>query len=285
VNLQSRILYWMVHEMNVIHLLKRRRAEWKQRRAQRNLLSRFSGTADEITPPQWVASLECPTNFYDRCFHYFHTSLPEPLRNHRTFFETAGRGFGERSFHVMWFLLFREFRPDSFLEIGVFRGQTLSLAALLARQLRFPCLTQGISPFSPAGDTVSRYRRDVDYYEDTLQNFAHFLLPPPALLRAYSTDESATQLIASRDWSCIYIDGNHDYEIARRDWELCSAHLGPEGIIVLDDSGLTSSYVPQANLATGGHPGPSRLAKEIDRARFREILQVGHNRVFQKIAE
>jgi predicted O-methyltransferase YrrM len=90
-------------------------------------------------------------------------------------------------------------------------------------------------------------------------------------------------LIASRNWACIYIDGNHDYEIARQDWELCSEHLRPGGLIVLDDSGLTTSYVPHAHLATGGHPGPSRLTQEIDRARFREILQVGHNRVFQKI--
>jgi hypothetical protein len=273
----------MVYEMNVIGLLRRRRGEWKHRRAQRELLSRLPGLANEITCSQWASSLDNPTEFYERCFHYFHTQLPEPLRNHRIFFETGRRGFGERSFHAMWFLLFREFAPESFLEIGVFRGQTLSLAALLARELRFRCFTQGISPFSPAGDAVSTYSDDVDYYRDTLQNFAHFRLPVPALLRAYSTDEAAAQLIASRDWSCIYIDGNHDYEIARQDWELCSAHLQPGGLIVLDDSGLTTSYVPYANLATGGHPGPSRLAQEIDRARFREILQVGHNRVFQKI--
>jgi len=272
----------MVHQMDVLDLLRRRRGEWKQRQAQRKLLSRLPGIAKEITCSQWTASLENPTQFYERCFHYFHTELPEPLRNHRTYFEASGRGFGERSFHVMWFLLFREFAPESFLEIGVFRGQTLSLAALLARQLRFPCFIQGISPFSSAGDAVSKYRRDVDYYQDTLRNFAHFKLPAPALLRAYSTDESAVQLIASRDWSCVYVDGNHDYEIARQDWDLCSAHLQPGGLIVLDDSGLTTSYVPHAGLATAGHPGPSRLAQEIDRARFREILQVGHNRVFQK---
>jgi hypothetical protein len=35
--------------------------------------------------------------------------------------------------------------------------------------------------------------------------------------------------------------------------------------------------------ATAGHPGPTRLAGEIDRKKFREILQVGHNRVFQKL--
>jgi hypothetical protein len=274
----------MVHEMNIVARLKRRRGEWKQRHAQRNLLRRFSGTADEITQSQWPESLNDPTEFYGRCFHYFHTRLPEPLREHRSYFEAGGRGFGESSFHVMWFLLFREFAPADFLEIGVFRGQTLSLASLLARQLKFHSLTQGISPFSPAGDSVSKYQSDVDYYTDTLKNFAHFSLPAPALLKAFSTDEAAAELIASREWSCIYIDGNHDYEIARRDWDLCSAHLRSNGLIVLDDSGLSTNYIPVPFLATAGHAGPSRLAQEVDPTRFREILQVGHNRVFQKIA-
>jgi hypothetical protein len=121
----------------------------------------------------------------------------------------------------------------------------------------------------------------VDYYGDTLKNFEHFSLPAPALLKAFSSDKVSIELIASRNWSCIYIDGNHDYEIARQDWELCSAHLHPGGLLVLDDSGLDTRYQPPV-FATAGHPGPSRLAQEIDRERFPEILQVGHNRVFQK---
>jgi hypothetical protein len=81
----------------------------------------------------------------------------------------------------------------------------------------------------------------------------------------------------------IYIDGNHEYEVARRDWEACSLNLKPGGCIVLDDAGLTTSFRPPA-FATAGHPGPSKLAQEIDRQSFDEILQVGHNRVFQKRA-
>ena len=129
---------------------------------------------------------------------------------------------------------------------------------------------------------MSRYRAKVDYYADTLKNFAHFSLPAPALLRAFSTDEEARKLVGSRQWSIIYIDGNHDYEIARQDWKLCSENLQPGGLIVLDDAGLTTPYRP-LEFATGGHPGPSRLAQEIDPAHFRETLQVGHNRVFQRV--
>jgi SAM-dependent methyltransferase len=183
----------------------------------------------------------------------------------------------------MWHLLFREFQPADFLEIGVFRGQTISLAALLSRMNGRPCEVFGISPFSPAGDSVSRYRQNIDYYQDTVANFDHFSLPHPNRVRAFSTDEAALALIRGRPWEMVYIDGNHDYEVARQDWEACARSVKPGGIIMLDDAGLTTSFQPP-EFATKGHPGPSRVAQEIDRTRFREILHVGHNRVFQKIA-
>jgi len=270
--------------MKLIRFIRGRWQAWRLQVAQRRLSRQFSETADEITRAQWNDSLQNPTEFYRRCFHYFHARLPKAVRAHRAYFESGRRGFGEKTFHVMWFLLFREFSPESFLEIGVYRGQTLSLAALLAGHFKINCFVQGVSPFSSAGDSVSKYRRNIDYYEDTVKNFARFSLSAPALLKAFSTDEAARKLIASRTWTFIYIDGNHDYEIARADWNLCAAHLQPGGLIVLDDSGLNTQFVPPI-FATAGHPGPSKLAQEIDRKTFREILQVGHNRAFQKISE
>jgi predicted O-methyltransferase YrrM len=183
----------------------------------------------------------------------------------------------------MWFLIFREFRPKSFVEIGVFRGQSLSLAALLAREFKLDCLVQGISSFSLAGDAVSKYRHDVDYYSDTLKNFARFNLPAPSLLKAFSTDPEAAKLLASRTWDIIYIDGSHDYEVVRSDWDLCARNLSPGGLIVLDDASLDTAYRPPL-FASAGHPGPSQLAKEISQPPFLEILRVGHDRVFQKIS-
>src|SRR5581483_5249022 len=123
---------------------------------------------------------------------------------------------------------------------------------------------------------------DLDYLEDTRAHFRHFSLPQPELLKAFSTDPKAVALIKSRSWDLIYIDGNHDYEVVCKDWAVCSASVKPGGVIVLDDAGLTSAYRPPL-FATGGHPGPSRLAEEIDRNQFREIIQVGHNRAFQRI--
>jgi len=249
-------------------------------RLHREVAARKTGISLERA--NWPQSMREPNLFYYECLRYFYQELPPGIRDHRNYFCENGRGFGEHPFHVMWYLLVREFKPAYFLEIGIFRGQTISLIALLSRQFRNSCQVYGISPFSPAGDSVSKYRADVDYYTDTLANFDHFGLLRPNLLRAFSTDPAAQELITSIQWDLIYIDGNHDYDIARKDWEICARSVRLGGCIVLDDSGLTTSYQPPHYDGSRGHPGPSRLAQEIDRTRFQEILQVGHNRVFQK---
>jgi hypothetical protein len=238
-----------------------------------------------LAPAAWNRSITEPTEFYLECLRMFQTGLPVELQQHRAYFSQPGkhRGYGEDAFHVMWHLLFREFKPANFLEIGVFRGQTISLASLCARLRDFACDVHGISPFSPAGDSVSKYRNDIDYYADTIANFKHFALPTPHLLRAYSTDAKALELLKSKTWEMIYIDGNHDYEIVKQDWEACSSNTRQGGIIVFDDAGLTTGFHPPRHVASRGHPGPSRLAQEVNRSEFQEILQVGHNRVFQKV--
>jgi hypothetical protein len=234
----------------------------------------------------WPQSLRDPTAFYLDCLRFFHQKLPVELQQHRAYFYNVPsnrRGFGENSFHAMWYLLLQEFRPDTFLEIGVFRGQVISLVSLWARQRSLPCDIHGISPFSGAGDSSSNYRRDLDYFQDTLQNFEHFRLPQPQLHRMSSTDPEAQRLIASKAWAMIYIDGNHDYEAVRKDWEVCARSVRPGGLIVLDDAGLGTAYRPPIS-ATAGISGPSQMAREIDRSQFPEVLQVGHNRIFQKTA-
>ena len=231
----------------------------------------------------WSRSLADPTGFYLDCFRAFHLRLPAELREHRAYFSAGRRGFGEDAFHTMWALLFERFKFHTYLEIGVYRGQTLSLAALLQRRGGLAGNIAGISPFEAVGDSVSNYLRGVDYHTDTLANFEHFSLPSPILLKAYSTDDRARDFIRSEPWDCIYIDGNHDYEIVRADWEASAAGVRPGGVIVLDDSALGTAFAAPA-FASSGHPGPSRLAGEIDPARFREILRVGHNRVFQRLA-
>lgn len=238
--------------------------------------------ADFSSLEDWGRSLSDPTGYYLDCVRYFHgPHFPEELKMHRRYFLQDQRGFGEDAFHVMWWMLFCKLRPEHFLEIGVYRGQTISLAALLHRMLSITGSVTGISPFSPVGDSVSRYKTHLDYLQDTQLNFRAFDLPAPELLRAFSTDRVATERIKHATWDAIYIDGNHDYAVAKADWSTCSASVRVGGIVVLDDSALATAYNPP-RFATAGHLGPSQLALEIDNEELREILRVGHNRVFQK---
>jgi hypothetical protein len=255
--------------------------EWRSSLAQRRVLQQ-RGAIPELERSEWSRSLSEPDGFYLDCFRYFHSQLPTELTAHRHYFAHRKRGFGEDAFHTMWFLLFREFKPRTFLEIGVYRGQTISLIAFLARLMSVPCEVYGISPFTSAGDSVSEYPESIDYHDDTLKNFDFFKLLYPVLLKDFSNSSRARSLIAGRSWDVIYIDGNHDYEIAKADWEVCQANVRSGGLIVLDDSGLSSAFQPPP-FASRGHPGPSRVAAEVPRERFQEILQVGHNRVFQKV--
>jgi hypothetical protein len=229
----------------------------------------------------WPQSLRDPTKYYRNCVRYFYQAAPRYLVDHRHYFSQDGRGFGEAAFHVMWDSLFSIFKPSSFLEIGVYRGQTLSLASLCSRESSFPARVCGISPFTSAADSVSKYSNQINYYEDALKNFAFFKLPAPHLVRGLSTEPHVWKQVAQHKWDMVYIDGNHDYEVAKSDFANCNKILAPRGLIVLDDSGLFTRY--QAPLfSTAGHFGPSKLAGEISALGFQELLQVGHNRVFQK---
>lgn len=265
--------------MSLLKLAKGKVFNWRAANAKARLRARHPD--ENYDPDDFGLSLRDPSGYYARSYQDFHNILPGALREHREYFGEEQRGFGEDAFHTMWWRLVRKFRPSTFLEIGVYRGQVISLVSLISKLDGIECSVTGISPFSSAGDSVSVYLSNLDYKADTMTNVRHFNLPEPTLVEAYSTDPEALDAIASTQWDMIYIDGNHDYDIVTKDWAACSNALNRGGVIVMDDSGLTTGYRPPP-FATAGHPGPSRFASEIDPSEFEEILQVGHNRVFRK---
>lgn len=221
--------------------------------------------------------------FLYRYFHHFFCNLsPAWLVEHRLYFKQNKRGFGEDAFHAMWYFIFKEFQPKNILEVGVYRGQTLSLFSLLAKNLKIEINIHGISPFTSAGDNVSIYSDEPDYYQDVILNFKHFHLPLPVLHKGFSTDNAMQEVFNSKQWDLIYIDGNHDYEVAKYDFAISAKKIKKGGLIVMDDASLYTDFKPPF-YATAGHPGPSKVANEIDPGLFEEILSVGHNRVFKKL--
>ncbi|MDH7604024.1 MAG: class I SAM-dependent methyltransferase [Melioribacter sp.] len=87
------------------------------------------------------------------------------------------------------------------------------------------------------------------------------------------------EVIKSRKWDCVYIDGNHDYDIVKQDLLNCYQFISNNGLIALDDSALYTDFKPP-KFSFKGHPGPSFVANEIFDLGFEELVSCGHLRVF-----
>lgn len=212
----------------------------------------------------------------------FQHVVPSDVRDHRKYFSTQARGFGEDAFVGMWFALFRQCRPRSALEIGVHRAQVWTLWGLLARNLQIECDVWGLSPLTAAGDSVSVYTRNLDYRADIESHFTYFDLGFPHLVEGYSQEDASIEFVKSRYWDLIYVDGCHDLDVVLADLELSIEQLAPGGLLVVDDASLYAPYRPPT-FSFAGHPGPSRAIKVAPgMSHMSEVGTCGHNRVFQK---
>ena len=218
---------------------------------------------------------------YSYMNNFFLYKLPLQFVRHRNYFLKDHRGFGENAFHSMWYYIFEAFRPINCLEIGVYRGQSISLWSMLSRYFHLPkANVVGISPFDQSGDSVSTYK-DIDYYSDTIKNFKNFNLSFTNLVKGKSSDPISVKTIKETEWDLIYIDGSHDYEDVSFDYNISKENLSSDGIIVFDDSSLYFDYQPQPG-SFKGHEGPSLIASQMVTKEMDLILGVGHNNVFKK---
>lgn len=219
---------------------------------------------------------------YAYAVYYYAYHMPIYLRKHRVYFKRNLRGFGEDAFYAMWWLLLKEYKPEKILEIGVYRGQVISLWSLISKYLHCFCEVHGISPFSFLGDSASSYAKDLDYIGDIQETFNYWKLPSPVLVKSLSTDPEAVTHIQSQSWDMIYIDGSHEFEIVLKDYKLCLENLRTGGILILDDASLNTDYKPPS-FSFAGHPGPSRVAREYADREMEFLGAVGHNNIFRKL--
>lgn len=217
---------------------------------------------------------------YDKMNKYFYFHLPFPLIKHRIYFSKELRGFGEDAFHSMWYLLLSEFKPKNCLEIGVYRGQVISLWALIAKNINYNINIAGLAPYESANDRDSLYLENIDYLSDVKKNHEYFHLGQAEYCIEYSTSENAKRFVESRKWDLIFIDGSHDYEVVKYDFELSMNNLSDNGLIILDDSSLYFDFTQKKFGGFTGHPGPSKVAKEIAMNKMKFLGAVGHNNIF-----
>ena len=138
---------------------------------------------------------------------YYEYRLPKAIKEHREYIEENNKGFGESAFHAMWWKLLLEFKPKNMLEIGVYRGQVISLWALISEMLHRDVDIHGISPFSSFGDSVSEYMKNLDYYQDVKSTFSELNLKTPTFTRGFSNEPQSVKAIKDKAWDLIYIDG------------------------------------------------------------------------------
>lgn len=235
----------------------------------------------------------------DADFALFHqaTESVRFLRQHRDLIEMREFGFGERAFHAMWLELIRErayASPDrtlDLLEIGVFKGQVISLWALISRLLRLPLAIDAMGPLSGEGPTDPAARAEAyrcgegnivppdDYPALIADLFARCALDLSAIRFLRGMSQQPEIIAAAKSaYDLIYIDGDHAEAAVRADLANFAHRLRPGGFLVLDDAALF--------LEGGfwkGFEGPSKAAEDLPAMGFRNVLNVGHNRVFQRV--
>lgn len=209
----------------------------------------------------------------------------ELLKTHRFYIEKNNLGYGERPFHVLWKELVKlQEKEFKFLEIGVYKGQVLSLVKLLSDFYDKKIEFYGVAPFDESGDGFSVYEK-TDYKKIITDLFLHFNLdfePNKNLIEGSSTDESVKDKVKKlKYFDLIYIDGCHDYNCVVSDIKLTKNILKIGGFVVLDDASCFKNISNKFK----GHIDVCNAIKDVleNDSDFDEITSIGHNRVFKKI--
>ena len=239
--------------------------------------------------------------------HFTAQTLANPLLwRHRQYIEAHQLGFGDRAFHHLWLLILtaaaEKFPKARCLEIGVFKGQVISLWSLLSAQLGLPLEITAISPLRGNPLIASRFWRSLrqrfdrrfrenlangnfypeEDYEGAIRRlFAAFdlNLAKVRLVRGFSNAPAPLDALRQDAFEVVYVDGDHSYEGVVSDLENYGPKIVPGGWMVVDDA---SFYLP-GSAFWKGHEAVSRACRRLDSLGFANVLNVGHNRVFQRV--
>jgi len=234
------------------------------------------------------------------------TDAVPQLKKHRDWVEANRWGYGARAFHYMWWLIVNDIagRQDSIdaLEIGVFKGQTISLWSLIAKQLGCQLNVTAVSPFEgnfeiPQNRAVRWLRSKLDpqfnkaMSEGNLHQRADYLALNQKIfetfdlcfddieaIRGLSNDEAVIGKVEGRRYDLVYIDGDHSYEVASSDVRHYAPLVKVGGFCVVDDAACD---LPGEGYFKG-FEDVTRAIKIIPELGFDNVLNIGHNRVFQR---
>lgn len=209
------------------------------------------------------------------------TNSIDQLNDHRTFVENHIFGFGERAFPWLWHLVVQELpKHFTFLEIGVFKGQTLSLIKLLADMQGKKVKRYGVTPLSSEGGVwESDYRKDIETMHDQFK-----LTKDYTLLEGLSEDPAIIERAKKLKLDVLYIDGGHEERHITNDIVEYSPLVKPGGFMVIDDS-CNSFHMP-----FGYFQGIQAVTNVVDKMlppvtaseEWEFVFSVVHNRVYRR---
>lgn len=225
---------------------------------------------------------------------------------HRRHIEENKLGFGDAAFHAMWLRLLDHascrFGAIRALEIGVFKGQVISLWAMIARQWNIDIQISAITPLSGHPLPRSRFANwfrayfdpnfreqlrngnfyaEADYLNIIKQLFERFdvNIDAVSLYHGYSTDQRILEKVASSTYHVVYIDGDHTFQGALHDFKVFGPKVVKGGWLVADDAG----YFLPGNDFWKGHEAVSRAATILPDMGFQNVLNIGHNRIYERV--
>jgi len=245
----------------------------------------------------------------DRLFAEFTTlTWADPdLTRHRRHVEANQLGFGDPAFHALWAELLAtahaRFGSVEALEIGVYKGQVISLWSLLAKLHGWPVRVHAITPLvgqpmprfgwwrSLLFRVSRRFRERVqsgdfyaaEDYESIVR--AHFSVHGLdfnriRLVRGLSTAPGVQAAVVSDRFHLVYIDGDHTYEGASADIRHYAPKIVKGGWLVMDDA----AFDQPGTSFWKGYETVSRACLLLPDLGFKNVINVGHNRVFERIA-
>lgn len=176
---------------------------------------------------EWLDEPDYHTHIND-LFSQLVDANPE-LKEHRDFVQNHVWGFGERSFWWMWKLICDELpeRPKM-LEVGVFKGATLSVWKLLK-----PYATvYGVTPLDSTG-----IGWEGDYLQMIDDIHARFEQLKPIIIHGLSESKDAIKTATETEpYEVVYIDGGHEKHHIVNDLLYYAPLVEQGGYLVIDDA-------------------------------------------------
>lgn len=158
----------------------------------------------------------------------------EWINAHRDWVQTNIFGFGEKSFHWLWKLIVDEMPSEfSFLEVGVFRAQILSLIKMLASAEGKKVERYGVTPLDNSGGMwESDYENDIKHIHDT------FFIPKDYQLYVGSSTNVNVieQAYRTSPYNIVYIDGSHERVDVDSDLKYYAPMVKKGGYLAIDDA-------------------------------------------------